>query len=196
MTNTLFTIITIFTLLSCKAQSPIISLEDATSDEIENAYYKDTNNILDPFVGTWVLNDGTKYLKIVFEKKVMVNTGNFYEDLLIGEFQYKENSVEFANTLPNLTDTSITNVFKYSIYGNWFWTNQTPFDNTTGNFRMSLIIGEPSGSVSDLDIRVTTVNGQEAIEIFKRGGIRTLEPDEAASPEPIIPGGFYFLIKQ
>ena len=196
MKNTLFTIITIFTLLSCKAQSPIISLEEPVPDEIENAYYKDTNNILDPFVGTWVLNDGTKYLKIVFEKKVMVNTGNFYEDLLIGEFQYKENNIELANTLPNLTDTSITNVFKYSINGNYFMTNQTPFDNTTDNSRMSLIMGEPSGCVSKLDVRVTTVNGQEAIEIFKRGGIRTLEPGEAASPEPIIPGGFYFLIKQ
>lgn len=196
MTNTLFSIITIFTLLSCKAQSPIISLEEPVPDEIENAYYKDTNNILNPFVGTWVLNDGTKYLKIVFEKKVMVYTGNFYEDLLIGEFQYKENNIELANTLPNLTDTSITNVFKYSINGNYFKTNQTPFDNTTDNFRMCLGMSEPSGSFSKLDVRVTTVNGQEAIEIFKRGGIRTLEPGEAASPEPIIPGGFYFLIKQ
>ncbi|APY01395.1 DUF6705 family protein [Lacinutrix venerupis] len=196
MTNTLFTIITIFTLLSCKAQSPIISLEEPVPDEIENAYYKDTNNILDPFVGTWVLNDGTKYLKIVFEKKVMVNTGNYYEDLLIGEFQYKENNIELANTLPKLTDTSITNAYDYSIDGNYFKTNQTPFDNTSDNFRMSLVMVEPNGCVSDLDVRVTTVNGQEAIEIFKRGGIVTIEPGEAASPEPIIPGGFYFLIKQ
>lgn len=82
MKNTLFTIIfLVFISLSCKAQQPIISIEDATAEEIENAYYKDTNNILDPFVGSWVLNDGTTYLKIVFEKKIMVNTGNYFEDL-------------------------------------------------------------------------------------------------------------------
>lgn len=70
MKNTLFTIIFLVLIsLSCKGQSPIISIEDATAEEIENAYYKDTNNILDPFVGSWVLNDGTTYLKIVFKKK-------------------------------------------------------------------------------------------------------------------------------
>jgi len=198
MKNTLFTIILlVFISLSCKAQSPIISIEDATAEEIENAYYKDTNNILDPFVGSWVLNDGTTYLKIVFEKKIMENTGNYFEDLLIGEFQYKENNIELVNTLPNLTDSTITNVFKYSINGNYFMLNTSPFeDYTTDSFRMNLSMSEPNGCFSELDVRVATVNGQQAIQIFKRGGIVTLEPGEPASPEPIIPAGFYFLIKE
>ena len=75
------TLITLlFISLSCKAQSPIINIEDDEGDEIVNAYYKDTNNLLDPFVGTWVLDNGTQYLKIVFEKKTMVDAGNYYEE--------------------------------------------------------------------------------------------------------------------
>ena len=87
----LFIILTIVALsIQCKAQSPIVSLEDRRGTRVENAYYKDTNDLLNPFDGTWVLDDGVHYLKIVFQKKTMVHTGNYYQDLLIGEFQYKK----------------------------------------------------------------------------------------------------------
>ena len=75
--------------------------------------------------------------------------------------------------------------------------NSSPFeDYTTDTFRMNLNMGEPNGCLSDLDVRIAAVSGQQAIQIFKRGGIATLEPGEPASPEPIIPAGFYFLIKE
>lgn len=57
-------------------------------------------------------------------------------------------------------------------------------------------MSEPNGCSSDLDVRITTINGEEAIQIFKRGGIVTLEPGDPSSPDVIIPGGFYFLIKE
>ena len=36
---------------SCKAQQPVIPLDDNTADVINNAYYKDLNNDLNKFVG-------------------------------------------------------------------------------------------------------------------------------------------------
>ncbi|WP_225037264.1 DUF6705 family protein [Winogradskyella sp. SM1960] len=186
-------ILLLFISLSCKAQSPIINIEDDEGDEIVNAYYKDTNNLLDPFVGTWVLDDGVQYLKIVFEKKEMVDAGNYYEDLLIGEFQYKENGVELVNTLNKLTE-SLEYEYHHSIHGNYIKTHYSPFDEyTSDNFRISLIMGEPTGRASSLDVRTTIVDGQPAIQIFKRGGIKVLEPGETQSSQPIIPDGFYFL---
>ena len=66
----LFIILTIVTLsIQCKARQPMFNLEDDDGSEIVNAYYKDTNNLLNPFVGTWVLDDGVHYLINCFSKK-------------------------------------------------------------------------------------------------------------------------------
>ena len=56
-------------------------------------------------------------------------------------------------------------------------------------------MGEPNGFGSTLYVIATTVNGQEAIQIFKCGGIKTILPSETPL-EPIIPNGFHYLIKQ
>ena len=40
--------------IQCKAQSPVINITDMTSKTIPGAYYKDVNNYLDNFVGTWI----------------------------------------------------------------------------------------------------------------------------------------------
>ncbi|PZD78990.1 DUF6705 family protein [Mesonia sp. K7] len=182
--------------LSCKAQITI-NIEDNDGSETPNVYYKDTNNLLDPFVGTWVFDNGTQYLKIVFEKKTMVDAGDYHEDLLIGEFQYKENGVELVNTLSKLTNPSLPYVYHHSIHGNYINTYKySPFnDYTTDVFRIELIMGEPNGYSSNLDVRIATVNGQPAIQIFKAGGIRTVHVNDPP-PAPIIPDGFYFLMKQ
>ncbi|WP_417195240.1 DUF6705 family protein [Bizionia sp.] len=181
---------------SCKAQSPIINIEDDDGSAIVNAYYKDTNNLLDPFVGTWIFDDGAQYLKIVFEKRTMIYNGKYYEDLLIGEFQYKENNVELTNTLNNLLN-SLPHIYQYNINGNYIQTNSSPFESyTSDNFRVGLTMSEPNGCASNLDVRTGVVNGQEAIQIFKRGGMVTLRPSDPVPPEPIIPGGFYYLIKE
>jgi len=195
----LFQLLILFVIcFACKAQNPIINIEDDDGSEITNAYYKDTNNLLDPFVGTWVFDNGTQYLKIVFEKKTMVDAGEYYEDLLIGEFQYKESGIELTNTLGKLTDPFLPYVYHHSIDGNYINTYQhTPFNDYTSNvFRIELTMSEPNGCSSNLDVRTATVNGQQAIQIFKRGGIITVERGDPPPPEAIIPGGFYYLIKQ
>lgn len=104
--------------LSCKAQNPILDLDDRYTN-IQGAYYKDLNNILQPFVGTWKYTsaDGTKSFTIKLKKLTMnFNTYN-YEDMLVGDYQYTENNVVLLNTLPHFNQ--ITNDYTtYSIMGN------------------------------------------------------------------------------
>jgi hypothetical protein len=180
--------------MQCKAQSPIIDLNDRNGEYINGAYYKDTNNLLNQFEGTYVLNDGVNYLKITFQKKIMQYTGSCYQDLLIGEYQYKQNGVEKINTLSRLT-TPLQHVYHHAIHGNYFLNHHTPFDEfTTDNFRINLGMEVPGGIHADLDVRKCVVNGQEAIQIFKR----TKHYGKRGEPVPpvIVPNGFFYLIKE
>lgn len=180
--------------ITCKAQTPIIDINNKNGEYINGAYYKDINNLLNQFQGTYVLNDGVNYLKIVFQKKTMQYTGSCYQDLLIGEYQYKLNGVEKINTLNKLTST-LPNVYHHSIDGNDYMTNHTPFDDyTTDNFRLTLGMVIPGGITADLDVRKCTVNGQEAIQIFKRTKQYYKKGDTI--PPIIVPNGFFYLIKQ
>ena len=188
--------IVLITLLAiqCKAQTPIIDLNDRNGDYINGAYYKDTNNLLNQFEGTYVMNDGVNYLKIVFQKKIMQYTGSCYQDLLIGEYQYKKNGVEIINTL-NKLDGPLPNVYQHSIDGNYFLYHHTSFDDyTTDNFRINLGMDVPDGIFADLDVRKAVVNGQEAIQIFKRTKYYYKKGETV--PPVIVPNGFFYLIKQ
>jgi len=192
--NIIITISFVLFGISCKAQNPVINLEGFDGEYTNGAYIKDINNILNQFEGTYVYDDGVNYLKIVFQKKVMQFTGSRYQDLLIGEYQYKKNGVEIINTLNKLT-TPLINVYDYSIDGNYFFYNHTPFDEyTTDNFRINLGMDVPNGIYADLDVRKCVVNGQEAIQIFKR--TRYDYVDGETVPPVIVPNGFFFLIKQ
>lgn len=194
LTLTLF-LATLFANLS-NAQSPIKNLNEPEYP-VDDAYYKDIDSILNPFVGTWILNNGEQYLKLVFEKKTMFYNGSYYEDLLIGEIQYKENGVELVNTLGNLS-SNLSHLYHHSIYGNNIRNYNSPFaDYTSDNFRIELLMEEPSGASGLLDVRIAEVNGQPAIQIFRRGGeIVALSPSDPEPPEAIIPVGFFYLIQQ
>ena len=62
-------------------------------------YFKDTENKMDKFLGTWEFNDGTNYLKITFIKKERVESSptSFFDELVC-EYQFKINDVEKYNT--------------------------------------------------------------------------------------------------
>lgn len=102
------------------SQSPVKSLYD-DKKELQGVYYKDLYNDLNRFVGTWVYTDGTTSLTIVLQKKEMqynnIFNNNFYEDLLIGEYQYVENGIEKINSLSNLQNVNF-DVFDHNIIGN------------------------------------------------------------------------------
>ena len=70
--------------INCQAQTPIIDLNDRDGNIINGAYYKDTNNLLNQFEGTYILDDGTNDLKIVL--KDYVDIIEFFKTLSILSF--------------------------------------------------------------------------------------------------------------
>lgn len=195
MKNINKTIIALIILISyqCKSQNPTIDLADRNGNRTNNAYYKDVNNVLNPFEGTWVFDDGVNYLKIVLQKKYQAFTGAYYEDIIIGEYQFKKNGQEIINSLP--LNSSLSNVYNHKIYGNNLPFTTTPFnDYTSDNFRIKLVFSEPQLTF-EIDLRKAIVNGKEAIQIFKRTGyVKHIK----GQPELLyfVPNGFYYLIKQ
>jgi hypothetical protein len=189
--KTIFKILVILVLnITFVEAQTIVDLNDRPLNRIAGTYYQDTQYKLNQFEGTWLYDDGTHYIKLVLVKKIQVPVGNYFEDILIGEFQYKLNGTEIINTLSNLNDT-LPNIYFHGIDGNYFWTNHTPFDEyTTDNFRLGVDINE-NDCMSEIDIRTLILNGQPAIQIFKR---KPLGIGQACNP--VIPGGFYYLIKQ
>jgi hypothetical protein len=98
------TIIVIFICaFSIQAQTikPLEEQYDTAPMSKNNVYYKDVNNILDKYFGTWVYQDATHYLKITFfkkEQKRMNGNKDWYFDELVCEYQYKKDGVEIYNT--------------------------------------------------------------------------------------------------
>jgi hypothetical protein len=192
--KTKFLILGFFSLLINPVSSQtIVDLDSDYPINQPNVYYKDISNKLNPFEGTWVFDNGTDYIKFVLVKKVkaLMGAGNYYEDILIGEFQYKKNGVEKINTLPNL-NVNFFHPYQHSIVGNYFWDDdRSPFhDYTTDKFRLNVIMSENDCS-SGMRIRTLTLNGQSAIQIFKRKSLEIIQNCSA-----VIPEGFYYLMKQ
>ncbi len=177
--------------VACKAQSPIIPLEQWDGNVVLNSYVKDVNNKLDLFAGTYVTNANGKMWKIVFVKKMQMFNGNYYEDILVGEYEYEDISA-VVNTLPNLAQ-SFPNPYQHSLVGNLLVPNHgypTCDDCTPNELRLSIMMKpewNPQEYLGTLIIRRVIVNGQEAIKIRKLG---------ETSVSYWIPDGEYILIKQ
>jgi len=190
----------IITITSCKAQSPVVTLDDITYETQDGAYFKDTNNEFNKFEGTWVYTNGNAIFTIVLQKKEMIFNGTDYEDLLIGEYKYEEDGVELVNTLPLLDDSSIVGHY-HSISGNSILSNENiPVcdDCSLQERRVDLFIDDPlreylSGA---LVLRYLTDSSPEQIEVlfYSNGGGPLLTEDS-----PILmraPYGEYTFTKQ
>ncbi|WP_435254736.1 DUF6705 family protein [Tenacibaculum sp. A30] len=199
MKNLYILIFIIFTSLSCKAQSPIIDIEERPSiwdTPTKNAYYKDINNFYDGFEGTWIGTRGNKTLKIVLKKiKKTKNDIPYYYDEMHGEYQYIEDGVVKINTLDN------TDYFKTSIYGSdLLKSNYKPpcADCDPNKRRLRIGFFDNVHKVSaTLYLQHTTVNGQPALKglMYGDGG----SYDAANPPEHlymVIPTGWWTFIKE
>ena len=124
-------LLAMITILSCKSQNPIIStVEYNLNDDIEltdGCYLKDVENKYNPFIGTWVWEEGNTRLEIVFEKIEMVFDGDYYEDMLVGKYKFINVSGEEKHNSLNLNITS-ENFWSYSYYtiiGGGYYTDTT-----------------------------------------------------------------------
>ncbi|WP_278021796.1 DUF6705 family protein [Flavobacterium ginsengisoli] len=182
---------------SCKAQNPILDIDTPKDNFIgvKGAYYKDTKNVLNGYDGTYLYTSGNTSLKIKSQKNIKTSMNNFYyEDLIVGEYQYIENGVEKVNTLSKLTSTSNNN----SISGSLILTG-TEFgckDCKPDEKRLRLGITS-SPNFGEMDVRKTTVNGKAAILVvfWWTGPIAVKAGDPMPKPA-VIKAGTYTMIKQ
>lgn len=92
-------------------------MDNFTSPRISNAYYKDLDNNFGQFMGSWIYTNGNTSFKIVIQKKEMTRSGRgYFEDMLIGGYQYIKNGVEKVNTFSNL-NTDFSDPWDYNIVG-------------------------------------------------------------------------------
>jgi len=118
-TKCIFFILTSLSFISSKSQTIFPVYEIGSADKKNNFYYKDIDEFQNQFVGTWVLNEGPTYLKITFKKKPAFLESrsdiSYYEDYLIGEYDYKINGTTVVNTLENL-NINHSVIFNYNLY--------------------------------------------------------------------------------
>ncbi|WP_431133699.1 DUF6705 family protein [Psychroserpens mesophilus] len=183
---------------ACKAQSPILPLEDWYEEE-PNAYYKDIDNDLNSFEGTWLYTNGTTSLKIILSKEVMYFNDFYYEDLITGEYQYIEDGIEVINTLTSL-GSSVG--YESAINGNHISKdcNFLPSsDCIDGENRLRVSLTDPmTGHVATTILHKRIINGQEAIlayVIFNQ--LVNYDGSSLPEPEPNMPWQQeYIMIKQ
>jgi len=179
-------------LFSCKAQT--VGL-DAPYDTPGGAYYKDLNNELNKFEGTWVFNDGIKTLTIVLEKIEQVSIDEDFHDMLIGEYSYIVDGSEIVNTLSNSDNQS-------NIAGGYIH-KKTDYpgciDCSESERRIDMYFNDPERSYLSNGIVVRYLLNEtnpEKLEvvIYQSGG--GILPEEDSPIVPKVPYGTYIIEKQ
>ena len=187
--------------INCKAQIIDLKEQGAYRHYPVGAYFKDIDNLLNPFVGTWLYTNGTTSLKIKLLKKVNESNGRYSEDIIVGGYEYIEDGVLKANTLPE-TLPSDTYKGRYFINGNLILDcidyPRSP-DCLPNEKRLYISIKDVSCShYRNMMIRKKIVGGIEQINV--EFNLNTTVYYKSTEPEPdfnfTLPSGSYTLIKQ
>ncbi|PVV51205.1 DUF6705 family protein [Chryseobacterium sp. HMWF035] len=189
-----------FLFINCKSQSQIINILDDDGTSKADTYYKDINNLLNPYTGTWVYDNGNRYIKLVLIKKIKFYNSKYYEDVIIGGVEYKENNITKTNTISFINNT-YGNSIKYPLSGNILLKNDFPpicLDCFPNELRLGLNYHDlnPDTSFGTIILRKITINGQDAIKLKLTA--KTVY-QKAGSPPPLdfkLPVGEYIFIKQ
>ncbi|TYB69041.1 hypothetical protein ES676_14450 [Bizionia saleffrena] len=187
------TIITL-TILSCKAQSPIVGL-DASYNTPEGAYYKDLDNELDKFIGTWKFTNNSSEFIFVLQKKVQIQISNDYYDILNGEYSYEENGIEIVNTLP-IDANSDGNIGGSTIRDDNNFLSC--IECTPNERRVKLYFNDPEREYLNVNIVLRYLEGsnppQMTATVYARHG--AILPTENSPTETRVPYGEYLMVKQ
>ncbi|MCK7590505.1 hypothetical protein M0G43_07975 [Subsaxibacter sp. CAU 1640] len=162
-----------------------------------NAYYKDINNDLNGFEGTWLYTSGNTSLKIVLVKSVMFYNGDYYEDLMVGGYQYVENGVEKINTLSDANNLNIG--YSGSIWGNSIHNNcfYIPVDDCVlGEKRLILAIFDPvtNNHSGNIILHKRTVSGQQALKAMIDIGYIGENYEGVPTPLPTMPSQMHNIL--
>lgn len=187
-----------FALTTCKAQTPIYDISEP-KDGPKNSYYKDVNGLLNGYDGTYLYTDGNTSFKLILKKKVQ-SYGYYYQDLVVGEFQFIKNGVEIGNTLSKMAINYTDEEINHTITGNFIITGTKlgcPECSVTEKRLRLGFVDYKSPNTADIDIRKTTVNGNVAIKVHIRWSefIMIKEGDSSPAPASLYTGE-YLMIKQ
>ena len=179
---------------SGKAQTPIIPL-DSFDDFPNGAYYKDVNNDLTKYAGTWQNTQGNSVLTIVLQKKEMIYDDTDYYDMIIGEYKYSQNGVELVNTLPLLNNPTVVgdyhNISGYSLLYRGFFPVCEECPAT--EIRRKLHISDPQREYLNYRMGLQYINATTIkITIYPQG---TIILPENAHTSLRVPDGVYIMTK-
>lgn len=192
-------ILLLLTITACKAQSPVYDISEPRRGKPQGTYYEDINGLLNGYDGTYLYTNGTTSLKIILKKKVK-SYRYYYEDLIVGEFQYIENGVELNNTLANMNVNYTDEYANHRITGDVILTGTQlgckDCSPTEKRLRLGFVDNK-SHNIAGIDIRKTTVNGKEAlkVEIWWDGFI-IVKAGDPPQPRASLSAGEYLMIKQ
>jgi hypothetical protein len=189
---------------SCKAQvAPLYKID---LDMPEGTKFKDLDNDLSKFVGTWrwQSNDSTLTIKLLLNEDVYHNETNQYEDYLVGEYKFEVNGQVIQDYIPNLSSPLSQNFdnFSYNVYGNRIYGNNenSIYCNGCGPDEriIRIYFDDPLYDYipGAMYMRHRTVNGTEIIESVYTLTYSYIEPYENAPDQNRLPFGDYVFIKQ
>lgn|GEM_PF-4599223 len=179
-----------FITLSSNAQTSVKPLNDLDFIDSSGTYYKDIDNEIDPFLGTWLHDEGSIQFKVVFKKSIQYDfRGRYFIDLLVGEYSYVENGVEKINTLGQI-DT--VEGFDHAINGmfNIKSCDIPPSQNcTAGQSRFHLSIIDPTEDrvAGNFIIHKNLNAPNDQIEVFITIGYGGSLRENETIPTPAMP---------
>jgi hypothetical protein len=179
--------------------------------ESNGAYYKDTENFLPQFEGTWRHVSDTMELTFEFKKKSMmphqVGNNNCFYDFLVGEMRLVLNGLELINSLGDL-QINHEDVYKYNLNGylriNLLGAPKCN-DCPPNTFRIYMNYNEKQNDdlclKADFAMRVVMVNGSPQLIVQKIfttppcGDHRYYANQTSTSTQFYLPDGTYTCIK-
>ncbi len=140
MKNIVSSLILIFSICTC-AQGQTVSMTSTTdfSKVPQNAYVKDFDGKLNPFIGTWRWTDGNAEFIVQFVKKEMYNgfvgkPAPYKIDTILGGYKYTFNGMVLVNTLNFTTTADINNPSTFQNYATILTGIAPPFIELSMNF--------------------------------------------------------------
>ena len=196
----LLNIALLITLFSCKAQTIIVPIGSGDNIKDNQSYYeKDVNNEFGKFEGTWKYQNGSTQITFKLKKEThyQISSDSYYEDLLVGEYQYIENGAEIANTLSDFSNPSVLG-YSHKISGrgfNHFLPNNCTDNSEVAEIKIRLFLRHPTEEYTEgrVILRYVDDNGTEKLQACiydytTMGNIQDARID--------IPDGYYVFVKQ
>ena len=186
-------------MLSCvvNAQISLASLE-GTNQRLQNHYYQDIENFLEPLAGTYLYQQGGRTFKIMLNKKVYSSQNDiYYQDMLIGGYQYNDGNIQID--LLNDLENNFANGRSHVVHFAYIKSGPAPgcWSCVPSQKWMTGLITDPlAKSIDKIFLIPHLVNGQAAIRILINHEMRWDYGDNPTAPIHYPIGEELILLKQ